>query len=99
MTSEVKGANMKQILMIELIGYFGILLLQAIWAVRGTLTEQRFALFQVAALSLIMFTVVLFSSTPEYPFGLFAGIFATIVFCLVGYPVLRWVFRHVSPPK
>jgi|WetSurMetagenome_2_1015567.scaffolds.fasta_scaffold1304010_1 hypothetical protein len=90
---------MKQILMIEVIGYLGIILLQAIWAVRGELTEQRFAIFQVAALSLLMITVVLFSSTPEYPFGLFAGIFATFLFCVIGYPILRWVFRQVSPPK
>jgi hypothetical protein len=90
---------MKQVLMIEVIGYFGIILLQSIWAARGELTEQRFAIFQVAALSLIMITVVLLTSSPEYPFGLFAGIFAAIAFGLIGYSLLRWVYRQVSPRK
>ncbi len=94
-----KEQIMKQILIIEVIGYFGVILLQSIWASRGELTEQRFALFQVASLSLIMITVVLFSSSPEYPFGLLAGSIGVILFSIIGYPILRWVYRQVFPPK
>ncbi len=90
---------MTPILIIEVIGYFGILALQGFWYARGELTEQRFALFQVASLSLIMITSVIFSSSPEYPFGLLAGSIGTIVFAVIGYPIARWIYRQVFPPK
>lgn len=90
---------MQQLLVIEMIGYFGILFLQLVWYSRGELTEQRFAIFQVASLSLIMITVVLFSSSPEYPFGLLAGSLGTILFTVIGYPIARWVYRQVFPSK
>jgi hypothetical protein len=90
---------MTKLLVIEVIGYFGIILLQAAWAIRGELTEQRFALLQVASLSLIVITVVLFSSSPEYPFGLVAGSLGVIVFTILGYPAARWIYRQMRSPK
>ena len=90
---------MQQILVIEVIGYFGVLVLQSLWAARGELTEQRFALLQVATLSLIMITVVLFSSSPEYPFGLLVGSFGTMLFSVIGYLIARWIYKQVFPPK
>ena len=90
---------MGQILVIEVIGYFGVILLQIVWGIRGMLTEQRFALFQTASLTLIAITAVLYYSSPDYPFGLLAGSIGTIVFALIGYPILRWVYRQASPPK
>ena len=90
---------MQQILVIEVLGYFGILLLQSIWAARGVLTEHVFALVQVASLSLIMITVVLFSSTPDYPFGVLVGSMGAIIFSAVGYPIARWIYRQSFPPK
>lgn len=90
---------MNQLLILEVICYFGVILLQIFWGIRGVLTEQRFALFQVASLSLIMITVVIFSSSPEYPFGLLAGSIGTIIFALIGYPIAQWVYRQVFPPK
>ena len=88
---------MRAILIVEVIGYFGIILLQIIWGIRGLLTEQRFALFQVASLSLIMITVVLSSYLPEYPFGLVAGSIGTVLFSVIGYPIARWIYRQMFP--
>ena len=93
---------MRLILIIEVISYFGIILLQIIWGIRRVLTEQRFALFQVASLTLIMLTAGLFAyfSSPGHPlFGLVVGIIVTIVFSIIGYPILRWVYRQISPPS
>ncbi len=86
---------MGQILVIEVIGYFGIILLQIFWGIHGMLTEQRFALFQTASLTLIAITAVVHYSTPNYPFGLLAGSIGTIIFALIGYPILRWVYRQL----
>jgi len=89
---------MKIMLLIEVVGYFGVLALQAIWFIRGELTEHRFALFQVAALTLIMITAGLgtFLSS-HYTFGLIVGSIATIVFALIGYPIAKWIYRQVFP--
>ena len=88
---------MDSILVIEAIGYFGVIFLQSVWYLRGELTEQRFALFQIASLALIMITKVIGYSKPEYPFGLLAGSIGTVIFALIGYPILRWVYRQMFP--
>ncbi len=90
---------MRPIIIIEVICYFGVILLQIFWGIRGVLTEQRFALFQVASLSLIMITVGLFDYSPEYPFGLIAISIAVFLFWIIGYPMARWIYRQVFPPK
>ncbi len=93
---------MAPILIIEVIGYFGILALQGFWYARGELTEQRFALFQVAPITLIMITAGLdayLSLAHPYPFGLLALSIGTIIFAIIGYPIFRWVYRQVFPPK
>jgi len=93
---------MAQILIIEVVGYFGILALQVFWHVRGELTEQRFALFQVASLTLIIITAgwdAYLSSPHPYPFGLLAMNIGTIIFAIIGYPIARWIYRQVFPPK
>ncbi len=99
---ETKEQIMSQLLVIEVIGYFGVILLQIFWGIRGMLTEQRFALFQVAPLTLIMITAGLdayLSSPHPYPFGLLALSIGTIVFAIIGYPIARWIYRQVFPPK
>ncbi len=90
-----KEQIMSLILIIEVIGYFGVILLQIIWGIRGVLTEQRFALFQVASLTLIAITAVLYYSSPEYPFGLLAGSIGTILFAIIGYPIARWIYKQM----
>ena len=93
---------MAQIIIIEVIGYFGILAVLGFWHARGELTEHRFALFQVAPLSLIIITAGLdayLSSPHPYPFGLLALSIGTIIFAAIGYPIARWIYRHVFPPK
>jgi hypothetical protein len=91
---------MKEILIVEVIGYFGVILLQIIWFVRGELTEQRFALFQVATLTLIMITAGLDAYlSSRYTFGLVMVSIGTIVFAFVGYPIARWIYRQVFPLK
>lgn len=89
---------MTPILIIEVICYFGILALQGFWYARGELTEQRFALFQVAPLTLIMITAGLdayLSSSHSYPFGLLAFSIGTIIFAIIGYPLARWIYRQL----
>ena len=86
-------------LIIEIVSYFGLLGLQSFLAVRGLLTEQRFALFQVASLALIAITAVLYYSSPEYPFGLIAGGIGTTIFAIIGYPIARWIYRQFNQPK
>lgn len=90
---------MKLLLIIEVIGYFGVVGLQAYWGVHRVLTEQRFALFQVGSLTLIMITAVLYYARPDYPFGLVAGSITTLLFAIIGYPIARWIYRQVLPPK
>ena len=90
---------MSQILLIEIICYFGIIVLLPILAVRGILTEQLFALLQVAPLTLILITALLNYSSPGYPFGLLAGSVGTIVFTIIGYPIARWLYRQLFPRK
>lgn len=91
---------MTQILILEAMGYFALLALQAFWHARGELTEQRFALFQVVPLTLIMITAGLdaYLSTPD-PFGLLAVSIGSIVFAVVGYLIARWIYRQVFPPN
>jgi hypothetical protein len=90
---------MRLMLIFEIIGYFGILALQIFWAIRGILTEKRFALFQVASLGLIMITAVLYYSSPKFPFGFVTGTIATVIFFIIGYPIARWAYRQIFPPK
>ncbi len=93
---------MKFLIIIEVLSYFGLLFLQVFWGIRGILTEQRFALFQIAFLSLILITVGMdayFSSPHPYPFGLLVGSVSTIIFASIGYPLARWVYRQIFPPK
>ncbi|MEW6402319.1 MAG: hypothetical protein AB1649_11000 [Chloroflexota bacterium] len=93
---------MSPILIIEVAGYFGILALQGFWHARGELTEQRFAIFQIAPLTIIIMTAGLdayLSSPQPYPFGLLAMSIGTIIFAVIGYPIARWVYRQIFPPK
>jgi hypothetical protein len=93
---------MKQILIIEVICYFGILALQGFWYARGQLTEQRFAVFQVAPLVLIIITAGLdayLSAARPYAFGLLALSIGTIIFTVIGYPIALWLYRQFPPPK
>jgi len=91
---------MRPILILEVIGFFGILLLQIIWGARGALTERRFALLPVLSLSLIMITAGLDAYlTSPYPFGLAALIVAITLFSILGYLLLRYVYRQSFPRK
>ena len=91
--------TMRLMLIIEIVGYFGILALQVFWAIHGILTEQRFALFQVGSLTLIIITVGLFNYSPEFPFGLIAISIAVFLLWVIGYPMARWIYRQIFPPK
>jgi hypothetical protein len=91
---------MRLFIIIEVIGYFGLIGLEVFWQIHGVRNEQRFALLQVATLSLIMITAGLnaYLSSP-YPFGLVVGTIGTIVFAIIGYPIFRWAYRQFFPPK
>ncbi len=85
------------ILFSEIIGYFGIIWIQSIWYVRGELTENRFALFQVAYWSLFLMTAFLtISTTLEVTI---MGVVLSLLCWVIGYPMARWIYRQVFPPK
>lgn len=87
---------MRYILIAELIGYLGIIWLQGIWYKRGELNENKFALFQVTYFSLFILSGFLYYSSLEY---IFTGVTLSILSWVIGYPVARWVYRQVRPPK
>ncbi|HKY54583.1 MAG TPA: hypothetical protein VJM08_09770 [Anaerolineales bacterium] len=93
---------MNHLLFIETIAYFGIIGLEIYWQIHGVRNERRFALLQVASLSLIIITTGLgayFSSFHPYPFGLIALSIGVIVFAAIGYPLSRWIYRQAFPPN
>ena len=90
---------MTQIVLIETICYFGIIMSLPVLAARGKLTEHLFALLLVAPLTLILITVGIFSFSPEFPFGLLAGSIGTIVSAIVGYAIARWAYRQLFRRK
>ncbi len=53
---------MRSILIIQVTGFIGVLLLETIWGIRRELTERRFALLPVASLSLMVITTGLDAS-------------------------------------
>lgn len=87
---------MRYILIIELIGYFGIIWLQGIWYQRRELTENRFALYQVTYLSLLILTAFVYYSSVEYVIN--GAILSTLCW-IIGYPVAKWIYRQSFPPK
>jgi hypothetical protein len=93
---------MNLLLRIEVLCFFGIIGLEIYWQIHGVRNEQRFALLQVASLTLIMITAGLdahLSSPNPYPFGLLALSIGTFLFMIFGYPITRWIYRQVFPPK
>jgi len=93
---------MRQILLIETICYFGLIGLEIYWQIHVERNERRFALLQVASLTLIMLTAGLdanLSLPHPYPFGLLAISIGAILFAVIGYPIARWIYRQVFPEK
>jgi ABC-type Fe3+ transport system permease subunit len=88
---------MMLILYSEIIGYFGIIWLQGIWYKRGELTENRFALFQVAYWSFFIMTAFLAISTTVVV--TIMGVVLSLLCWIIGYPMAKWIYRQVFPPK
>ena len=88
---------MEQLLVIETIGYFGIIGLEIYWQIHGVRNERRFALLQVASLSLIVITVGLFNYSPEFPFGFVAVVISVFLLWIIVYPITRWIYRQFFP--
>ncbi len=81
--------------MLEVAGFFALLLLEIIWGIRGTLTERRFALLPTLSLGLIMLTASLATdSSSLYLFGVVVLIIGTILSCTLGYLLLRYTYRQ-----
>ena len=78
---------------IELLGYFGILLLQGIWYRRGELTEGRFAIMQTAFFSLFILTTFLAGSTTLIVTTL--GVVLSLLCWVFVYPFTRWLYRQM----
>ncbi len=90
---------MNLLVTIEVICYFGILGLEVYWQIHGVRNERRFALLQVASLSLIVITVGVFNYSPEYPFGLVAVVISVFLLWIIVYPTARWIYRQFFTPK
>jgi len=88
---------MRSILIIQVTGFIGVLLLETIWGIRRELTELRFALLPVVSLSLIMITAGLdaYLSSP-YSVGLVALAIGVILASVLEYLLLRYVYGKVS---
>jgi len=84
-------------LCIEIISHFGMLMFMGNMQKRGKLTEQYFALVQVAYLNLYTLTGFLLAPATFEVILIFAII--TIIFWVLGYPFARWVYRQMFPPK
>ncbi len=85
---------MRLILVSEVAGFFAVLLLQAIWGIRGILTERRFALLPTLSLGLIMLTTGLSVASSSYLFGIIALIIGTVLSCTLVYLLLRYIYRQ-----
>lgn len=93
---------MSQVLIIELVCYVGVIVLLIFWGIRGILTEQLFAAFLAAPLSLIIITAGLdayLSSPDPYPFGLIVSSIGSLVSTILSYLIARWGYRQIFPPK
>ena len=84
---------MGYLIVAEIPGYFGILLLQGIWYRRGQLTENRFAILQTAFFSLFILTTFLAVSTTSMVTTL--GIVLSLLCWLFLYPFTRWLYRQM----
>ena len=90
---------MNLLLTIEVICYIGIIGLEIYWQTHGNRNERRFALLQVATLSLIVITVGVLNYSPEYPFGLVAVVVSVFLIWIIVYPIARWAYRQFFPPN
>ena len=93
---------MTQIVLIETICYFGIILSLPVLAARGKLTEHLFALLLAAPLGLILITAGLdanLSSPDPYPFGLIALSIGTLISTILSYLIARWAYKQLFRRK
>jgi hypothetical protein len=87
------GEKMGYLIVVEILGYFGILLLQGIWYRRGELTENRFAIMQTAFFSLFFLSTLLAISTTLMVTTL--GVVLSLVCWVFFYPFARWLYREM----
>jgi len=84
---------MGYLIVVEILGYFGILLLQGILYRRGELTEGRFAILQTAFFSLFFITTFLAISTTAMVTTL--GVVLSLLCWVFVYPLARWIYREM----
>ncbi|MCI0564299.1 MAG: hypothetical protein MN733_37980, partial [Nitrososphaera sp.] len=72
---------MRYILMAEVIGYLGMILIQGVWYQRGQLSENKFAVFQTTYFSLFILTSFLYYSSFEY---VLTGAILSILYWVIG---------------
>ena len=87
------GEKMGYLIVVEIAGYFGILVLQGIWYRRGELTEGRFAILQTAFFSLFILTTLLVASTTLMVTTL--GVVLSLLCWVFLYPFTRWLYREM----
>ncbi len=77
--------------------WLGVIRMQIRWRTQGKLNEASFALFQVAALGLLILAgFLLFSNTWQVMVG---GIVLSTLSMTFGLPVARWIYRQFEPHK
>ena len=84
---------MGYLIVVETLGYFGILLLQGFLYHRGELTEGRFAILQTAFWSLFFLTTLLRLSTTVMVTTL--GVVLSLLCWVFLYPFARWLYREM----
>ena len=90
---------MSLLIVVEVFGCFGMLGLCIYLQLVGRLTRQRFGLFQIAPISLIVLTVGILNFSAEFPFGFVAILMANVGIWIIGYPLAKWAYVEILPRK
>ena len=92
---------MRYVLIIEIIGFFGVIGYLKVLQKRGLLTENRWSISITTYTSLLVGTVSLYSSTnPEGLFpptskGLLIAYALSLLWWIIEYPIARWVYHQI----
>ena len=85
------------VFLLEFVAYLLIMMRQRMWYRRGELTESRFVLPQVGNMTLLVMLGMLAVSLSLQGF-LWARAGGVLTWA-IGYPVAKWIYRRVFPPK
>jgi hypothetical protein len=88
---------MKYLLLLELIGYYAIILHQRSLYRQGKLTANYFALLQVAIWNLMLITGAFALSESFNLWFAVILLVISIIGWVIGYPFARWLYKQLPP--